>query len=284
MSHPGNLPVVTSSARRIIYDLGANNGDDIHYYLKKADLVVAVEANQSLCAKIAERFPSEIQADRLRIENCVVASGGRSAEVYFYLHKRHHVLGQFPPPDASVMGDYTRVLLPSKPVTQIVREHGAPHYIKIDIEGYEEAILKELFHSGVKPPCISAESNSIQTFTLLAGLGEYTAFKLVEGATVAKKYKNHPISVDGGSEIYSFPPHSAGPFGDDIDGEWMNADDLFEVLAEKGMGWRDIHATNLVRPDPASRAGKKRLMRRHLRGWLSAKVRGTPPAKTDQDQ
>jgi hypothetical protein len=30
---------------KIIYDLGANNGDDIPYYLLKADTVVAVEAN-----------------------------------------------------------------------------------------------------------------------------------------------------------------------------------------------------------------------------------------------
>jgi hypothetical protein len=35
--------------RKVIHDIGANNGDDIPYYLKKADIVVAVEADPVLC-------------------------------------------------------------------------------------------------------------------------------------------------------------------------------------------------------------------------------------------
>ena len=37
---------------KIIYDIGANNGDDIGYYLKKADQVIAVEANPDLSKRI----------------------------------------------------------------------------------------------------------------------------------------------------------------------------------------------------------------------------------------
>lgn len=268
---PNSLP--RSSPGRVIYDFGANNGDDLPYYLKKAEIVVAVEANPSLCRQIEERFAAEMRSGRLRVENCVVAGEGHSGEVAFYLHKRRHVLGQFPRPDESVIGDYDRVLLPSKPVMQILREHGDPYYIKIDIEGYEIELLRELFGNGIKPPYISAESNSIRVFALLAGMGDYTAFKLVEGETVGKTYKSHAISADGKPESYSFPAHSAGPFGEDIPGDWRNADDLFELLAKKGMGWRDIHATNLVAPDPVSRAEKARLLRRHFGGWLSAKLR-----------
>jgi FkbM family methyltransferase len=262
-----------TTSRKIIYDFGANNGDDIPYYLKKADLVVAVEANPALCRQIEARFSDAIGEGRLRVENCVVAGEGSSPEVYFYLHKRHHVLGQFPEPDATVIGDFDKVLLPSKSVMQIVSEHGAPYYIKIDIEHYEQVILKELFRNGVKPTLLSAEAQSIQVFALLAGMGEYTAFKLVDGETVAKKYGNHAIRVGDGLETYSFPAHSAGPFGEDIAGEWMNADDLFEVLAKEGLGWKDIHATNLVELDPASQAQKRRQKVRHLRGWMAAKLR-----------
>ena len=199
--------------------------------------------------------------------------------MYFYLHKRHHVLGQFPQPDESVIGDYTKVLLPSQSVMQIVRKHGTPYYIKIDIESSEETILKELFRNGVRPPFISAESLSIRVFALLAAMGEYTAFKLVDGATVAKKYRNHEISANGGSEFYSFPRHSAGPFGEDVAGEWMNADDLFYELAAKKLGWKDIHATNLVEPDSISRIQKRRYMLRHFRGWLLAKLRSLQKTK-----
>lgn len=266
-------------SKRVIYDFGANNGSDIPYYLKKADLVVAVEANPSLCREMEERFSAAMQEGRLRIENCVVAADGAGQEVAFYLHKRHHVLGQFPPPDQSVIGDYNKVLLPSQSVMQIVRKHGAPYYIKIDIEGYDEVILRELFQNQVRPPFISAESTSIQVFAILAGMGEYKAFKLVEGATVQKKYGHHMISVNGGLEPYSFPAHSAGPFGEDIAGEWKNADDLFNVLAAKKMGWRDIHATSLFEADPVSRAEKRRFMLRHFRGWLSAKLRSVRAEK-----
>lgn len=275
-SHPRGISDNTSastSARKIIYDFGANNGDDIPYYLKKADLVVAVEANPALCRAMEERFRSVILDGRLRVENCVVVVDGNDPEVYFYLHKRHHVLGQFPQPDESVVGDYDRVLLPSQTVLQILRKHGAPYYIKIDIEGYDEVILRELFRNGVRPPLISAESQSIQVFALLAGMGEYGAFKLVDGATVAEVYKNHPISVNGIRELYSFPRHSAGPFGEDITGDWMNADDLFDVLAARKLGWKDIHATSLVQPAATSRRQKKRYMVRHLRGWIRAKLR-----------
>ena len=259
--------------KKVIYDLGANHGDNIPYYLKKADLVVAAEANPKLCREIEHRFATEISAGRLRVENCVLAGEGTGVDVAFYLHKRHDVLGQFPKPDESVMDDYTKVSLPAKSILEIVRKHGDPYYIKIDIEHSEEAILGELFKNGVRPPYISAESHSARVFALLAGMGEYRAFKLVEGETVAKDYKSCSIEASGGRETYSFPEHSAGPFGEDIAGEWMNADDLFEVLAERGMGWRDIHATTMVEPDPMARAEKSRLKRRHVRGWLKAKMR-----------
>ncbi|MFP5236734.1 MAG: FkbM family methyltransferase [Acidobacteriota bacterium] len=256
--------------RKIIYDFGANNGDDIPYYLKKADLVVAVEANPSLCRGIEARFAAEIRAGRVQVENCVLVGEGEAPEVYFYLHKRHHVLGQFPKPDANVIADYDQILLPSRRVLDVLRRYGDPYYVKIDIEHSEEAILKELFRNGIRPPFLSAEAHSIKVFALLAGLGDYKAFKLVDGPTVATQYKDHVLSPSG--ERYSFPPHSAGPFGEDVAGDWLSADDLFERLADQGLGWKDIHATNLM-PEPASRLRNSRARRRHLGAWLRGAFR-----------
>lgn len=268
----GEVPGMRPTDQKVIYDFGANNGDDVPYYLKKADLVVAVEANPALCRTMEERFSAAIQEGRLRVENCVLVGEGEESEVSFYLHKRHHVLGQFPRPDASVLGDYDEITLRSKSVMQVLREHGTPYYIKIDIEGYDEVILKHLFTNAVRPAFLSAESTSIRVFALMVALGDYTAFKLIEGAAVAKTFKNHQILVNGGYESYSFPAHSAGPFGDDIPGEWMNADDLFEVLAAKKLGWRDIHATRLAQPVSLSRSRQRGYMLRHARGWLKAKL------------
>jgi FkbM family methyltransferase len=261
------------SLTRVIYDFGANNGDDVPYYLKKADVVVAIEANPALCRQIEERFPAAIQERRLFVENCVVSGSDHAAEVFFYLHKRHHVLGQLPEPDASVIGDYDKVLLPSQPVAQILKKYGAPYYIKIDIEGFDDVVLEQLFTSRIRPPYISAESQNVRVFALLVGMGGYSAFKLVDGKSVEKKYRDHAIQVNGGRERYSFPRHSAGPFGDDVAGEWMNAEDLFYALAEAKLGWKDIHATNLVRLDSVSQRQKRRQMLRHFRGWMATKHR-----------
>ncbi len=270
----------SSPSGNIIYDFGANNGDDIPYYLLKAAQVVAVEANPALCSEMRKRFAAEIQQGRLHIENCVLASQGSPAEVPFYLHKRHHVLGQFPRPDDRVLNDYTIVQLPAKSALAIVRAHGSPLYIKIDIEGHDEVILRELLQNGIRPPYLSAEATSIHVFSLLDALGQYTAFKLVEGAAVAREYGRHTISVDGKPTPYAFPRHSAGPFGNDIHGDWMNADDLFDLLAKRKMGWRDIHATWLVQPHPLSRAQKKRYLTRHpagsFRAWLNSRSAKNP--------
>jgi len=64
----------SSIANKVIYDIGANNGDDIPYYLQKADVVVAVEANPDLCKQLRERFVESIECGRLVVENCVVTA------------------------------------------------------------------------------------------------------------------------------------------------------------------------------------------------------------------
>ena len=58
--------------KKIIYDLGSNNGDNIPYYLLKSDLVVAVEANLKLCEIIKKNFKKVIDNGKLVVENCIV--------------------------------------------------------------------------------------------------------------------------------------------------------------------------------------------------------------------
>ena len=58
--------------KKIIYDFGSNNGDDISYYLLKSDLVIAVEANPVLCNHIKKRFKQQILNGNLIVENCVL--------------------------------------------------------------------------------------------------------------------------------------------------------------------------------------------------------------------
>ncbi len=235
----GNTSLQQGTA--VIFDIGANNGDDIPYYLRKANVVVAVEANPELCRQLRSRFSSEIQQQRLCIENCVLTADDQGACVPFYISKSHHVLSQFPVPSDNP-DLYERVLLPGRSVRQLFEEYGSPYFVKIDIERYDHVVLRSLFNNSIRPYYISAESHSIEVFLLLATLGGYNLFQIVDGASVEKIYRDCPIRTADGIDVYSFPYHSAGPFGEDLAGCWVDAASLFRRLLSEGLGWKDIHA------------------------------------------
>ena len=166
----------------------------------------------------------------------------------FYIHKNNHVLSQLPKPDN--VDQFELLSLPSKNVIELIRKHGLPYYIKVDIEHYDHVILQAIFIAKIMPPFISCESHSIDVFASLVALGKYNSFKLVDGASVSKRYKDCDIPTKDGSVKYSFPHHSAGPFGNDISGPWMTSANFFRVLAFAELGWKDIHASNIEEPNP----------------------------------
>lgn len=242
-----SMPVVKSD-KLVIYDIGANNGDDLPYYLKKGDFVVAVEANPILCDVLSTRFSEDIKQGRLVVENCVLVSEETGSKVPFYIHRTQDVLSQFPRPEK--IHEFDEILLHAKTVHSLFAKHGLPYYVKIDIEHYDEHILRAIFAGGVRPPFISAESHSIGVFAAMVSLGEYNAFKLIEGCAIESRYRSHSFEARSGKvDVHTFPIHSAGPFGDDLDGEWMTASEFFKLLAFVGLGWKDIHATNVRTAD-----------------------------------
>jgi FkbM family methyltransferase len=244
---PVTLPS-THGLQKVIYDLGSNNGDNIAYYLKKAGLVVAVEANPTLAEHIRQRFEKQITDGALVVENCVLTAG-KCEVVPFYLNKHSHVWSQFPKPEGADMQNFDEVMLPARNVVELVRQYGAPYYIKIDIERYDHVILQALFSSGIHPDFISAEAHTIEVFALLLAAGRYQSFNLVDGKSVSTKYSKHRIKTDDPQAVHSFPYDSAGPFGEDIAGAWMTPNNFFRFLAYEQLGWKDIHATNLIAAD-----------------------------------
>lgn len=145
--------------------------------------------------------------------------------------------------------------MPSRTILSIISEHGFPYSIKIDIEHFDGPLLKALFSSEIRSPFISAESHSFEVFSTLAGQGCYSGFKLVDGRTVSRVYADRLIESHFAQQKirYSFPFHSAGPFGDDIDGDWLSFDSILKLLSLVGLGWKDIHATNVRKAIPMSR-------------------------------
>jgi len=233
---------------KIIYDIGSNNGDDIPYYLMKGNKVVAIEANPSLVRQIEHRFQSAIASGNLIVESCVITID-KPGKVFFYLHKTNHVLSQLPEPASNNLMNFEKVELASKNILDVIRKHGLPYYIKIDVEHYDQSLLNCLFSNDIRPAYLSCESHSIDIFCSLVALGDYHSFKLVDGASVSKRYANHLISVNGKMVNYSFPHHSSGPMGNDILGKWMNKANFFNVLSYARLGWKDIHVSKIDSPD-----------------------------------
>ena len=219
---------------KIVYDFGANNGDNIPYYLLRFDKVVAIEANQELAKQISERFSDHIISGRVVVENCIVSD--TSGLLSFYLHKTNNVLSQLPKPKD--IENFTEIQIESKTPSSIIKEHGDPEYIKIDVEHTDSKILKDLFANNVFPKYISAESHDILVFSLLVLSEKYSSYKILDGASVHHVYKDKNIN----GENYTFPFHSAGPMFEDIESIELNKEELFYELAQQRLGWKDIHA------------------------------------------
>jgi FkbM family methyltransferase len=207
---------------KIIYDLGAHNGNDIPYYLTKADKVIAVEANPDLAQKLRERFKDE---PRVVVEECAVVANDETI-AYFYVHNDDVRSGLDPQED---LNNYKSIKVPAKNVVDLVKKHGNPYFIKIDIEFVDHLILEKLLKNNIKPPYISVEMHKIEVFSLLVSTGKYNKFKIVDGGSVHIEYPQ-------------FPVHAAGPFGEDIKGEWLDSDQISKVISQVGTGWKDLHA------------------------------------------
>lgn len=225
--------------KKIIYDLGSNNGSNIPYYLLKSDLVVAVEANPKLCEIIKKNFKQDIDNRKLIVENCIVTVLRDNEDKDFYLHRYQNVLSQFLKPNNDILKQYLKVKLRSRNIISIIKDYGEPYYIKIDLEHYDSYILKELFLRKIYPKYLSIESHTSEIIDIIIQNGKYKSFKLVDGSQIHKRYKNRIIK----NINYSFSSHSAGPFGNDIDGLWMGKKNFIFLLSIVGFGWKDIHCS-----------------------------------------
>jgi FkbM family methyltransferase len=232
--------------KSLILDLGSNCGAALEYYMLKADLVVAVEANPILCGRMKESFSTSIQQGRLVIENCVVTAESGEGEVIFYIHKTHSPLSQFPKPDADKSNEFEEVRVKTKSIGQLISSYGMPVYIKIDLERYDQYILRSILANKILPQYISVEIHDFMVVDLLLGRDFYNAFKLVDGRSVHIQYRKCVIKPCNHLSIpttVSFPRYSSGPFGDDVHGKWMDRNTIRKAISLEGPGWKDLHAT-----------------------------------------
>jgi hypothetical protein len=165
------------------------------------------------------------------------------------------------------------VVLPARHIIDVIEHHGPAHYIKIDIEHSDAAILRSLLNHGIIPDYISAEIHDIDVFRSLVALGGYEAFKLVDGATVQDVFTAHDIATRGGPATHSFARHSAGPFGNDLPGPWLDTATMAGLLGPVGPGWKDLHASRVDAPAAAPTRSV---------GPVASRAASAPPARAPQ--
>ena len=75
---------------KLVFDIGANNGDDSEVYLKRGCKVVAVEANPELCTMLRERFAPEVASGNFVLVDRAIS---RRSKVTLYVNSADHGWG-----------------------------------------------------------------------------------------------------------------------------------------------------------------------------------------------
>jgi FkbM family methyltransferase len=169
---------------RLVFDIGANNGDDAEVYLKRGRKVVAVEANPDLCAGLRERFAAEIASGQFVLVDKAIS---RRRRVTLYVNTSDHGWGTILPSYAEhgrkMRGELRAIEVETTTVIDLIREHGVPHRMKVDIEGVDYLCLLDLFDSDL-PAHLSIErpkslGDQMFALDLLHRLG-YARFAFVD--------------------------------------------------------------------------------------------------------
>jgi len=237
----------TTSVPRIVFDVGMNNGDDSAHYLSKGFRVIAVEANPILVQRARLRFEAEIMSGRMVIEPFGICDHpGRAT---FWINEERDVFSSFNRTKASRGGMRCRsVDVDCVTFGTLLKKHGVPHYLKLDVEGGEAHCLTSL-QSFELPKYISVEAENLEYLLLLWQLG-YRQFKVVDQMRHNSKFPdftNNNSFSRLGKRICSyidrfknrafrvqFPRGCSGPIGEDTTGSW-------QTVEEVAYNWLHLH-------------------------------------------
>jgi FkbM family methyltransferase len=249
---------MTGEHSDLIYDVGLFDGGDTAYYLFRGYRVVAIDANPLMIERAGLRFSKEVLSKQLTLLNVGISKAPGSAT--FWVSD----VPEWSSFDKTIASRndtaHTPVSVATVPFSQLLAEHGVPHYLKIDIEGNDRLCVEALSGPGI-PKYISVESEcvgdsvalsdeqSVAMLELLRDVG-YRRFKLVsqrgwtaERASAAEHFSMRLVNsaahgrlrVGGLSRIaekftdpariakigFPFSEGSSGPWGEDIPGGWV---------------------------------------------------------------
>jgi FkbM family methyltransferase len=234
-----------------IFDIGMHYGLDTEFYLMKGFRVVAVEANPIMVRDASRKFAKYLQLGQLAIENVGVWDTEGDMTFYRNLDKDdwstfHRELGR---------RNNTRceeMTVRCVRIGSLIAKYGVPYYMKIDVEGADKLIVRDLLSLAARPEFISAEEYGVDVIRDMSRLG-YDQFQIVPQA---EKWRNTaPFPAQEGAYVKrQFCGHDSGLFGLELPRDsWMHFGDaerkfLTSVRDEncRHIGiegeWYDVHA------------------------------------------
>jgi FkbM family methyltransferase len=246
----------------LIMDIGMNNGDDTAYYLRKGYRVVAVDAHPGMIENARSRFRRELEENRLILVNKGIAP--ERGSLTFWVCDGHSEWSSFNREIAARDGQpHHPIEVETLPLSDLLAEYGIPHYIKIDIEGYDRYCLESLDPSRL-PAYISVEASTSDLLDRLDELG-YRSFKCISQFNflplenppsseerrfrfIQKLIWSHRFVVRLARKLigearlqgmldrhrydrdWKFEPGSSGPFGEATPGRWQTHGEIKQVF------------------------------------------------------
>jgi len=229
------------AGKGLVFDIGLNRGDDTNAYLEMGYHVVAVEANPYYAQQALQKFSEEIRQGRLQVLNQGL-SDRVNGTVDFYiptpsraLRALKHVSPKFDPINSMIGAkdgsfhfdeaasmtkseacglckggfycECKKIKVQTTTCSDLIAKFGNPHYLKIDIEGFDGLCMKDLakLSCDLLPPYISFEEQSMHQNAVASST------ELIE--LLSRRGYTWKISRQ------TFRDHSqlgTGPFGEDV--------------------------------------------------------------------
>ncbi|CUH82003.1 FkbM family methyltransferase [Tropicibacter naphthalenivorans] len=204
----------------LILDLGMHEGRDTEYYLAKGFRVVAVEANTELAEKVGNTLKEHQESGALTIVNAAIADG--EGEMTFYVNDHNPNFSSTDPTIAAKGQALREITVPRVNIADVVRRHGRPFYVKIDLEGADGTALDHLgqLPDLLHPSYISVEGLSDQNFRSLTRMG-YNQFQFVNQRYHPNTREPFP-ALAGKFLNHKFKNSSSGMFGPELSGRWLD--------------------------------------------------------------
>lgn len=251
---------------KTIFDIGMYDGADTEYYLASGYKVVSIEANPDLVQIAHKKFGAQINSGQLIIYNNVISSDGAAAELFL----SGSDLGS-----SSIFNEQVAerrpigsVKISGTTLPDILKEHGVPYYIKIDIEGSDRFCVLSLDRV-TAPQYLSFElgDDADELFDHMQAIG-YTRFKIINQVSFRELANQNNLrdrltaraarcfgmgeaeKVRRSGRLFK-TGHSSGPAPWHSDGKWSSAEAVktrFDIARATNSlrGWYDVHASRYV--------------------------------------